>query len=114
MPAIQASENEKGYFCIFHITKIDDSTIALQSKSWGNKYLSRICRDGNNNIEAAKDAIDEFCYFKVGVVDGKLTFKADNNKFFTMNPNWNYNVEAESPPGNMAKFEIGTGNMELW
>ena len=43
---IEARKNEKDNYCIFHITKIDDSTIALQSKSWNNKYLSRIWRHG--------------------------------------------------------------------
>ena len=78
------------------------------------KILVEVYPHGGNNIEAAKDAIDEFCLFKVDAVNGKLTLKADNSKFFTINQNWNYNIEAECPPGNMAKFEIGTGNMMLW
>ena len=113
--AIEASKDVKDNYCIFHITKIDDFTIALQSKSWNNKYLSRIWRNGDDNIEAAKDAIDEFCLFKVYVVDRKIIFKADNSKFFAINQvNWNNNIEAKSPPGNVAKFKIESArNMML-
>ena len=48
-----------------------------------NKYLSRIYRDGQNSIEAAKSFPDEFCKFKVYVLGKKFSFQADNGMYLS-------------------------------
>lgn len=49
-----------------------------------NKYLSRINRNGQDNIEAAKSSPDVFCKFKMYALAGnKLAFQADNGKYLS-------------------------------
>ena len=62
----------------FTVYQVDSSTIKLYSKRL-QKFLTRWA----DHAAVKKSSYDEFCYFKVGEINGLITLQGDNKNYLS-------------------------------
>ena len=86
---MEAEKQSIDYFCLLRASLLYNGKLSLKSDNGNNKFLSRVTRDGVENIEAAKDPIDIYSQYTVevdlfhGKWDGAtyIYLVADNGKY---------------------------------
>ena len=110
---IEAIKSYKDFSAKFTIEKIDQFHVYLKS-SETKKYLSRVqSDDGVNFIEATEIKPSKLSKFEVLESDGKVVFKADNDRFVSrVYRNEYQNIEAlKSILDEESKFIVEIGSL---